>query len=123
MNQLKPLREATRSYVGAHVAHRDARRLLDIGLSAATEDARRLLAVERTTLALVKELVVAQVAMEVIELYSTDPTGHPEGRTVDTALAHARENVRGRYARGRCWFCRGPALECAKRHARGRSCA
>jgi hypothetical protein len=41
----------------------------------------------------------------------------------EDALALAKERTPERYKKGKCTLCRGPALACALRHMRGRSCA
>jgi hypothetical protein len=116
--------EATRQYLAALCAHRDAKHLLELGFAAATAKARAVLSVEcDDALPEAMQLVAAKEAADIIDLYDKDPTAYPDGRTADMALAASTANVRARYARGRCHFCNGPALACARRHAHGRSCA
>lgn len=115
--------DAARSYIGALVARRDARRLLDIGFDAATSEAAARLRREPRTLADAIEAVAAKEAADSVDLYDKAPHDYPHGRDAETALAEATKRVSARYARGKCDFCKGPALACARRHALGRSCA
>ena len=114
--------QATFSYLGAKVARRDAERLLDIGYAAAVEDAAKVLEREPEDLDEAILFVAAKEASDIIDLYGHDPEEYPQGRTIDLAYAHALKSAKKRYHKGKCCFCKGPALPCAKRHAHGRSC-
>jgi hypothetical protein len=122
-----PLQEAIRAYLGAYVAARDAKRLIDIGRAATVEQPLKVLwSAQRQTARFdaLLELVAAKEALDLIAIYGDDPLfngGH--GRTADLAYAEALKNVRSRYQRGRCTLCNGPARACAIRHAEGKSCA
>ncbi len=131
-------REAGDSYLRALVAKRDAKRLIDLGFASSVaaalvviRDDQRQLDVRTTingvAVTAISEEAVALVALkeaaDAIELYDRDPAHCPEGRTAAEAYAAAMKRVRARYQRGQCRRCKGPALPCARRHARGLSCA
>ena len=117
------IRAAAESYVRAFAARRDAKRLLDIGFAAATKDHAKVLRRAPRTLAEAIEIVAVKEACDRLDIYDRDPGGEPDGRTADVAFAVSLKVARSRYARGKCWLCKGPALRCARRHAHGRSCA
>lgn len=121
MGKIDSLEAAALSYVGAAVARRDARRLLDIGFEASTSEAFRALI--PATLETAIGCVAAKEAMALVELYDSNPEKHPAGRTAETALKASWAIARERYAGGKCGLCGGKALSCAERHAAGRSCA
>jgi len=116
-------KEAGMSYLSAHVAHRDSKRLLSIGLAACVQDASRRLREKPKTLDEAVEAVAIKEAADLVELYEQDPIGFSDGRTADAALAAGFKLTKKRYRNGKCALCKGPALPCAIRHARGRSCA
>ena len=121
--QAKVIRKAAVSYLGAHVAYRDAKRLLKHGLAAATMKAFGTLEAEPVNLGEAIELVAAKEAFDLIELYEQNPDKYPEGRTAESALKDGLRRARGRYQGNKCSLCKGIGLACAKRHAHGRSCA
>ncbi len=131
-------REAGDSYLRALVARRDAKRMIDIGFDAATEEARAVIEAEQAAretnfffngaevLTLTPEAIDAvalKEAADSIEIYERDPAHSPDGRTAAEAYAAALKRVRSRYRGGKCSLCKGPALPCARRHTRGGSCA
>lgn len=111
-------------YLRVLVAHRDAKRLLDIGRDAATEDYLRLVAkvIDTSALPAVIQAVAVSKAKELIELYDGEPSAWPAGRSADSATAAALKLCRKLYRRGKCTLCGGAALPCARRHAHGRDC-
>lgn len=117
--------EAARSYLGALCAYRDAKRLLMKGFAHATAEPYRVLAkdVAPADLLELTKIVACKEASDLIDLYDREPGSYPEGRTADTAFAAGMRVAKARYARGKCGLCRGPALDCAKRHGKGQGCA
>ena len=115
--------EAGMSYLAAHVAYRDAVRLLSIGLAACTEETSQRLKEEPRTLDDAIVAVAITEAADLVELFERDPSEYPQGRTPDLAFADRLKNAKRRFRNGKCALCKGPALPCAIRHARGRSCA
>lgn len=61
------------------------------------------------------EMVVRKEAWDLLRL--------SEAKTWTEAVQESYSRVRKRYVRGRCSLCNRDGLECAKRHAKGRSCA
>ena len=135
MNRAEDIRAVAHSFLGALVARRDAKRLLDVGFEAATEDARTTLEDGQGRIDVRIEddagpigdmailLVALKEAADLIELHDRDPKSYPAGRTAAEAFAVTEKAIRRRYARDKCGFCKGPAVQCARRHARGMSCA
>jgi hypothetical protein len=124
--QREEIRKAARSLVGALAAKRDAKRLIDYGFAAATEEsivAIRDAQTSCSSLEVAIELAIVKEAADLIDLYDRDPEQYPAGRTDVEALAAARKAVLACYRRDKCTICKGPALPCAKRHAQGKSCA
>lgn len=121
----RELHELSLSYLIAHCAARDAKAMIDLGLSEATRFKREgLVAIRNNKLAELDDMifvVATKEAYDLLELYSH--TDWEEGRTATSALTAALSSARARYRRGRCARCGGPALPCARRHAEGRSCA
>ncbi len=107
------------------VAVREGARLLHAGHEAAVATLKPVLGADvgRLGIEQVTALVVAKEASDLLGLYDLDPAAYPDGRTADLAIAASAKNAGRRYQRGRCALCKGPALDCARRHARGRSCA
>lgn len=121
----RELHELSLSYLIAHCAARDAKAMIDLGLSEATRFKREgLAAIRNNKLAELDDVifvVATKEAYDLLELYSH--CDGEEGRTATSALTAALSSARARYRRGRCAWCGGPALPCARRHAEGRSCA
>ena len=114
---------ACRQYVVALYAKRNAKVLIDIGFETAVAEHRKVLAKDPKTLADAILPVAGAEASNYLDPYEREPETWPQGRSAESALAAGEEIARSRYARGKCGFCKEHAFPCAKRHAKGLSCA
>jgi hypothetical protein len=113
------------TYLRAVCARRDALLLIEDGFTARIAVARVGIAEarglsEKLSMEQAMEMAMLALANELLTVYLECPLEYPQGRSAAEAMDFARRAVAERFRQGRCSYCKGPALPCARRAASGR---